>query len=446
MTTFTPGRGVAACLALTALAAPSDALAADPFAGPIDRITVVRAAVRGHPEVAAAALRAQATSLAAKANGRLPAPEVMLQVWQVPVAKPYALGEASMIMVGLGQTFPAPGSRSARERGGEQMATAERAMGKDRARLIHRDADHAFVDYAEATERHGTHLRHRDIATRALTLVRAKHAAGGSLTDVTQAEVELSRVDADVIGDRTRIFGSRARLNLFLARDPSATLGAPISTSPEIADWDLATSLANAETHRSQLHAAQAESGARSEEAHAAKQEATLPSFSVAALYFAPVGPMPVHGYGANASMTLPWLWGEAATRRDAALKYAESARSEARAARFPIREEVALADTNMRAAALRVQALRDRALPASRRGFDAMWAGYEAGLTEVLALLMAQRNVIDVESELVAAKASLGHALAELEASVGVEVPRHTLGALESNSFLDRGNASHDD
>ena len=188
-----------------------------------------------------------------------------------------------------------------------------------------------------------------------------------------------------------------------------------------------------------------AESEARREEARAAHQDATLPSFSVAALYFAPVGPMPVHGYGANASVTLPWLWGGAATLRDAASKAVESARSEVRAAGFPIREEVALADTNMRAAGLRLQALLDRALPASKRGFEAIWAGYEAGRTQALALLMAQRSVIDIESEIVAAKASLGHALAELEAAVGVEIPRRPLGALDSHSFLDDEKANHD-
>jgi outer membrane protein TolC len=191
---------------------------------------------------------------------------------------------------------------------------------------------------------------------------------------------------------------------------------------------------------RPQLRAAEAERAAREEEAHAAAQEAKLPSFSVAALYFAPVGPMPVHGYGANASMSLPWLWGEASSKRDAAREQAEAARGEVRGATIPVNAEVAMADANMRANALRLQALRDRALGASKRSFEAAWAGYEAGRTDVLTLLSARRAVVDVESEIVVARASLDHALAELDASVGAPVPRKPLGPLDPAALGDGG------
>jgi outer membrane protein TolC len=130
--------------------------------------------------------------------------------------------------------------------------------------------------------------------------------------------------------------------------------------------------------------------------------------------------------------MSLPWFWGEASSRRDAAREQADAARSEVRAASIPVNAEVAMADANMRASALRLQALRDRALPASKRSFEAAWAGYEAGRTDVLTLLFAQRSVVDVESEIVVARASLDHALADLDASVGVALPRRPLGPLD--------------
>ena len=432
-------RGMAAVATLVALLATWNA-GADELSAPIDRATVVHAAESAHPGIRASAKRAHAAGLAAAAAGSLPPPEVMVQVWQVPIAKPYALGDAGMVMVGLGQTFPSPGARSARERAGEQMAEAERAMSIDRARMIRREAEHAFADYVEASARHAVHVEHRAVALRALTLAQARHAGGASLIDVTQAEVELARVDADVIGDRARVTGTRARLNAVLARDPSAPLGPPISGEPELAAWDLRAALAKASEARPELRAAEAEQRARTEEAHAAAQEAKLPSFSVAALYFAPVGPLPVHGYGANASMSLPWLWGEASSRRDAAREQAEAARSEARAASIPVNAQVAMADATMRASALRLQALRDRALPASRRSFDAVWSGYEAGRTDVLTLLSARRAVVDIENEIVVARASLDHALAELDASVGAPAPRRPLGPLDPAALEDGG------
>ncbi len=444
MSLFTPVRRVATAVTFVALSRSTNAAADEPLSASVDRVTIIRAAVKAHPGIRASEKGAHAALLAAEGAGSLPPPEVMAQVWQVPIDRPYAISDAGMVMVGLAQRFPAPGARDARKSAGEQMAAAARAMSADRARTIRRDAEHAFADYVEASERHSIHVLHRTIAQRALALARARHAAGASLTDVTQAEVESARVDADVIADRTRVLGARFRINALLALEPSAPLGPPSSVEPEIAAWDLGTELSKAHEARPELQAAVAEQKSRAEEARAATQEAKLPSFSVAALYFAPVGPMPVHGYGANASMSLPWFWGEAGARRDAAREQADAARSEQRAASIPVNAEVTMADVNMRASALRLQALRDRALPASERSFDAAWAAYEAGRTDVLTLLSARRAIVDVQSEIVVARANLDHALAELDAAVGVPVPRRPLGTLPSGAIHDDG-VEHD-
>ena len=412
-----------------ALARAEDSLSSST---PVDRTTVSSMALRTNPAVRAAEQRAGAALLAAGAEGHLPPPEAMVQVWQIPIEKPYAIDRAQMIMVGVAQTFPAPGSRGARERAGEHAANAERAMGSDRARAIRRDAEHAFADYVEATSHHRVHLEHRTIATRALALALARHRAGATLSDVAQAEVELARIDSDVVTDRTRIEGARARLNVLLSRDVSAALGPPAIADAETSAWDVQTALAKAREVRPELRAADATRESRREQAHAAAQEAKLPSFSVAALYFAPVSNLPQHGYGMNASMSLPWLWGEASSRRDARQAEATAAATDARAARVGVDADVATADANVRAGALRLQALRDRALPASRRALDVVWAGYESSRTDILTLLSVRRSVVDLENDIIMARASLDHALAELDAAVGVEVPRRPLGVLD--------------
>lgn len=407
---------------------------------PVDRASIISAVIRHHPALRAGEERAQAMELAADAEGRLPPPEAMVQLWQVPLARPYAIDDGQMIMIGFGQTFPAPGARGARERATHQMARAERAGTSDRLRLIRRDADHAFADYAEATARHRIHVQHREIAERAAQLARARHAAAGSLSDVAQAEVEVARMEADVVTDRTRIDGARARLNALLGREAGTPLGPPASGEAEVSAWDAQTAAAKAREMRPELKVAAAQHEARSEDARAADQEAKFPSFSVAALYFAPTTPMPQHGYGVNATMSLPWLWGAADARRSARRQAAKAAATDTLAAQIPIDVEVATADANVRASALRLQALRDRALPASHRAFDVAWSGYESARTDILTLLSTRRAVVDVESEVVAARASLDHALAELDAAVGGEVPRRPLGALDPKDLDDRG------
>lgn len=410
---------------------------ADDLARPLDRATVLELAVRAHPALAASEERARAVTRRGDAERSLPPPETMLQIWQVPLAKPYAIADAQMIMVGVSQAFPAPGARGARARASQHEAEAERAALADRKRQIRRDVDHAFADYVEATSRHGVHLEHRRVAARTVDLARARHRGGAALSDVAQAEVELARIDADVVTDGTRIEAARGRLNALLARDPMSALGPPVVRDPEVASWDLRTALDVARRSRPELTAASEIREARREDVGAAEKEALIPSFGIAALYFAPTNPLPQHGYGINASMSLPWLWGEARARRDGARHAHAAAASEAAAARIPIDAEVAEQEAKARAGAMRLAALRGRALPASRRAFDIAWAGYESSRVDALTLLSTRRIVVDIETEIVAARALLDHALADLEAAVGAEIPRRPLGAVDVDAHL---------
>lgn len=431
----------AAIGAFTASTLSAGALAhADDTTRPIDRATVLELAVRAHPALAASEERAQATTRRGDAERSLPPPETMLQLWQVPLAKPYSIPDAQMIMVGVSQSFPAPGARGARARASQHEAAAERAVLADRRRLIRRDVDHAFAEYVEATSRHDIHLEHRRVAARTVDLARARHKGGAALSDVAQAEVELARIDADVITDGTRIEAARGRLNALLARDPLTPLGAPIMKEPEVAAWDLRTALDVARRSRPEVNAAAAIREARREDLHAAEKEAVIPSFGLAALYFAPTNPLPQHGYGINASMSLPWVWGEARARRDAARHTHAAATSDAAAVQITIDAEVAEQEARARAGAMRLAALRERALPASRRAFEVAWAGYESARVDALTLLAARRMVVDIETELVMARALLDHALADLEAAVGAEIPRKALGLLGNDVHTTEG------
>jgi hypothetical protein len=47
------------------------------------------------------------------------------------------------------------------------------------------------------------------------------------------------------------------------------------------------------------------------------------------------------------------------------------------------------------------------------------------------MALILARRAVVDVRTEMVMARAALDHALADLDAAVGAEVPKKPLGPM---------------
>jgi outer membrane protein TolC len=410
--------------------ARAESPAAAPLTGSLDRITVIRTAVARSPGVRAASQQAHAIAVEGTAAGRLPPPDVVAQVWQLPLAKPYSFSAAQMIAFGVSQTIPAPGALGAREDAKAASSRAGDAYCADRARLVARDADHAFADYLEATARHHVHTLHRDETSRLLAAAQARQAGGAPLTDVTQADVELVRIDADVATDAARVETAKARINALLARDSMAPLGLPVESEPMVPAWTREAILARAREARPELRAAAAEVQARGFEVRAADREATWPSLTVSALYFAPVASLPRNGVGANLSVSLPWLWGAADRRREAQEGYATAATSNLEAARIQIDADVATSEATTRSAAVRLQLLRDRALPSSRRGLDAAMAGYTSGRVDILTVLNARRAVIEIEMDIVAARAVLDHALADLDAAAGAPVPRKPLRA----------------
>jgi outer membrane protein TolC len=388
----------------------------------------LRAALERNPAARVSQQRARAMRAAAKAEGDLPPPEVMGQVWQVPLSDPAALN-TQMIMVGLTQNFPAPGTLSAREHSMEAQADQEDAMGSDRARMIVREAGHAFADYQESSARQRIHRAHHQITRHLLDVAAARHSAGGALTDVTRAEVEVSRLEADVVKDATLVDSARAHINALLARPPGESLGAPAETEPMVPFWDVATLVAKARSLRPELKQAQAEREAKEYAATAAEREATWPSFSLGALYFPPTKAMPLHSYGATLSMSLPWFWGAAGDKKNAERESLLAARLNAEAARIPVDSDVVTSEANARSAAYRLQVLRERTLPAAQRSLEAARTGFESGRTDLMTILDASRSAVDIEEEIVMARSSLEHALTDLEAAVGTEIPLRALG-----------------
>jgi outer membrane protein TolC len=432
---FTRGAILAVGLSLVGSAtAPVSAFAETPgitdaeLAHGIDRGSVVRAVLARSPRLKAQADRVRAMRSMSAAEGRLPDPEVMFQIWQVPFERPVSFSDAQMIMGGIIQSFPAPGSLSARAAARNHAANAEEAILADKARDVVRAAEHAYVDLAEATARHHSHVVHHDVVDKIVRAVEARQAAGGTLDDVTQVQLELARLDADIATEAAAMDRGKAHLNALLARAFDAPLG-PVETSePMMVALTPDALVAMAERARPDLRAADARVAAENATLELARREATLPSFSVGAYYFAPTTLMPFNGYGVSASMTLPWVWGGGARKREAAEALGQAAAHDVDEARLEIGVDVGTAAASARAAAERLRVLRSRALPAAQRALDAAFASYRSGGGGLLGVLRARQAVVDIEMELVMARALLDHALADLDWAVGAPLPRTAL------------------
>lgn len=434
-----PARVAAALVSFISLA-PTAARSAEPAPGSAeggavrspDLAWVEAAVLSHHPSSRASVHRERALLEGARAEGSLPPPEAMVELWQVPLSRPYAVGDAGMLMLSLRQEIPAPGSLGAAARASEADAHAETVARTAIERQLLREADRAFADYVEATSREGVRQSFVSLSDDVIASSRRRYAAGGSLSDVARAELERARLDAELRMDAGAVRGAVARLNVLVGRRPDDPLGAPRPSAPETVGAPLDALVSRAMSGNTEAALADASHAADVQRADAADVRSKTPSFLVGLDYFHPVGGMPA-GWGATASMSLPWLWGEAGHRAGSAHETAAASASTAEAVRLRVRSEVAGAWIQAKTAESRFVSLRDGVVPAAKRTLSAAKAAYASPSgPELLSVLDAARAAFDVELDTVAARGELDRALAELDAAVGARVPRARIPTTE--------------
>lgn len=402
------------------------------LAGPVDPAMLARVAIANSPALMAGARRVNALAASAKAEGSLPEPELAADIWQVPLSRPWALSDAQMIMLSVTQSFPAPGVLGMREEAKAHEAKAEAKMVIASARELIRSVDQAFVDYLEATLRHRARLRHREVVARMVELAQRRLAAGSSLSDIAQAEVELARADIEVAAEERATSAAKIKLNGLLSREPEAKLGPPVIEAPSTVHMTVEEIVTRARIARPELEAAASRSEAQSLLARASEREANIPAFTLGASYFPPSGAMREHGFGASVSMTLPWLSGAKKNGAKAEEERAAATLAELSGERIRVGADAATLAIAVSRAEQQYLLLGEKALPAGLRAEKAAEAGYSAGKSDAIAWLLAARAVVDVQMELVTARASLDRALADLDFAAGEKLPREPLPLFE--------------
>ncbi len=404
-----------------ALANPSDASLLEPLT--VERAIAV--ALAHNPGLRAANHRARGEALLAEAARKPDAPSLGLDLWQVPLARPWAIHQASMAMVSLRQPIPAAGSLRRRAVAGNHAAAAVAAEHDRRAQDLALAVRHAFIDYEAVSARHALHLDHREISEQVLGLARARQTTSGTLLDIARAETEAARAHADVSSDASTIAAARTRLNSLLARPADAPLGPPVPLPAETVTTPARTLIAEAQQQRPERHIAAKLNDAATMTAAASRREAAAPAAEVGLAYFAATPAMPYHGYGVLVSIQLPWLSGQARKRRDADAAFAAAAREDLDEVELQIAREIAEALASAQTAARRWQALTATALPASARARAVALSGYEVGRADLVAMLSTEATHVEIAIEIIDAKANLDHALADLERAAGAPVER---------------------
>ncbi len=391
---------------------------------PLDRDAVVSLALARNPTIRATQERASAVERRADAEGKLPSPELEVQVWQLPFTS-----TQGMLMAGVRQSFPAMGlALGARADAVRAEARGVKLESSNVERDLRKRAAHAFTDYYEANERVRLHGTHVELAQRILAAARARAEVGGPLSDVTQADVELATMTVEHEESRVRRQGARAEINALLVRGAEAALPNPVAAAPAAPAWSITRIVEEAQSRRPEVAMARAAAEVEDARSSVAKREWLAPTITVGALYFAPVGPTNISGAGATLTVELPWLWGERKARFDAARLEASASRTRVEGTRVDVAGEVSLAWRDAVAAALRVKSYDELVLPATHKALDVAFASYTTAKTDLPVLLLATRSLVDAELARLVAATTLEHALVDLDAAAGFTVPREPL------------------
>lgn len=393
----------------------------------IDRDVVVALAVARSPALAVMAHRSRALVHAGRAEGSLPAAELGLEAWNIPLTRPYALGEADMYMVELRQRFPAAGSLDARARAMAEEAQAMLAALSSEERLVAERAANAFADYAQAFAEKRLQERQIALLSRMGQAVRARYTTGGAgLTQAARIDVEVAKAQralARVAGDIAR---ACATLNAVLRRSPGAPLGEPREVSPESVHLPVENLIARAEANRGATLLADARLRAAGARREAAEAEAHIPEFMVGLGYWQNPAMRP--GIGVTASMSLPWFWGPNRDRVRQTQEEESAERSARDNASVDTQAEVSEAHARLSTLEAQLSVIREQGLPAARRSMEAVTAAFSTGNTTLLEWVDVSRSLLDLEMEMIVLQGDLARGVASLERAVGTSLPRTPL------------------
>jgi outer membrane protein TolC len=227
-------------------------------------------------------------------------------------------------------------------------------------------------------------------------------------------------------------------LNTFLGRRPDEELeiagnyAAP-GDLPSIDELEQLAIL-----HRPELAGLRTQIAKSKDEGHATRL-AMKPDFTAALGYMLmPAGSGSRNAYMAEMTVNLPWLNRD---RHAGESKQADAAtavtQAELEARTSGVFLEVRQAQIATLAAEKRLKVYRDTMLPQAEAAFKASTAAYQNNRAEFLTLIDSQNLLLDIQTAYYKASAAADTGVAELERSIGTQVPR-SAGAMPDGSSTD--------
>lgn len=389
---------------------------------------LITEARRMNPDLAAAALEADAARANTVGAGLLADPKLSLVVEEIPRDRGRLLPgrydpDAAVQKIRLFQSLPFWGKRAlARSAAAADQKSAEAAAKEMENEVVARIKT-AYADY------HRIHLS-MDLARELLNRLRAlamlaaaRYAQGlGSLQESTSAEIEKTSLESELIKLEAERHIARARLNTLLARDPEAPLveephPRPIPPAPRL---ELGQLTERALNHHPGLQARAARIEAAGHDL-ALADKAWYPDFTLG------VGAVNKNGRIASnevmLEMNIPLQADLRTSRQDGARAKAEAARAQHTGLENDIKNRLREASWSLEAARRMERLILDSALPQARLGFESAARSYELGKGGFLHVLEAEQQWRKTHWEHLKVEYDQQARLAEIEQLLGGEL-----------------------
>lgn len=394
---------------------------------PLQLDAVVTEALLRNPEIQAARHRWQAAKERAPQAASLDDPEAKIEFWNTP--ENLNVTRTGNTIFGLSQRFPYPGKRGLKESLAVKEAGMAAALLRAKERDVAAQAKNAYYEVFLAHKAIEVHHRQIDILKEFFEIANARFRAGkGAQVDVLKSSVELSKLSNELPVLDQQLETAKAKLNLFLSRDPQAPLGEPVEPAgPDMTKTRLTRDelYRTAIQNRPELQALDI-AIARSQTAIALAQKQYYPDFNVMVSRFQNFDAR--DGFGGAVTMSLPFsFWTK--PKYDAGVREAtanqDSAKATFQALQNQILFEVKDLLARIEAAEKMVALYKTTVLPQAQQTLESARIGYQTGKAEFLTLLDAERAIKDFQLAYYRVLAESEQRMAELERAVGADLNR---------------------
>jgi outer membrane protein TolC len=406
--------------------APAHLVAADAPV-PLSLPTAVGQALERNPEIQRLRHRLRALQARAKQAGYLEDPEIAFQLGGIPFSTPTNLNQADANLIGIRQKLPFFGKLGLKEKiAGQEVKIAEQEL-HAKEREIVALVKTAYADLFMARRSVEILREQLEIMRTVSRATEARYQVGRvTQQDVFKALLEQTEITNQLIVAEEEGSAAEVKLNTAMFRPPRAPIEIAADLSLPKGSVNLTGVDEAALSHRPELKGAEEEIARTERMYELAERNRKYPDFMVGWDYMRMPTEMKKDRYAAMVNITIPfspWTAGKRNHEVEETLAEIRAAKASREAARNTTLREVGELKAKVRAAERSVELFREGILPQAELSFRASLAAYQAGRSEFIMLLDAERTLRESRMGYFKSQVALMQALADLERVVGKEL-----------------------